>query len=521
MSKFIPAGIQATVDAIMARNRARFGGFTMELATLTALRERRETLSTTIDDLLAADLPEEREAAEAANKEIEARITERGQLDQRIKVTESEEVRRQADADARRKLGAGTDDKGQPRAVVLSEPRTYDPAARHSYFLDLARQTLGQGDGDGGVNAARERLARHEQELKVELPAREARRDEASREGADREFRRHGYDERARENAFEKRVNPNRTDGQGGFFVPPLWLVDEYADLPRFGSPTADLCRNMGLPSGTDSINLPKVATGTATGVQTADAAAVTSTDLTDTSVSAPVRTIAGQQDIAIQLLDQSPVAFDEVVLQDLLADYAMRKDIQVINGSGAAGQVTGILGTAGINAITYTDATPTLPELWVPLLQSVSQIAKNRKLPGTAAVLTPSMWYWALSQLDTTNRPLILPNGNAFNPMASEGQAAAEGPVGMFTYGLPGFIDGNVPSNLGAGTNETRIITARWDDLFLFEGSMRTRVLTEVLSGTLQVRLQVYNYVAFMANRRPEAISVISGTGLIPAAGF
>jgi hypothetical protein len=49
----------------------------------------------------------------------------------------------------------------------------------------------------------------------------------------------------------------------------------------------------------------------------------------------------------------------------------------------------------------------------------------------------------------------------------------------------------------------------------------MRTRVLQEVLSGTLQVRLQVYNYVAFMANRRPEAISVISGTGLIPTAGF
>jgi len=26
---------------------------------------------------------------------------------------------------------------------------------------------------------------------------------------------------------FEKRVNPNRTDGQGGYFVPPLWLIDQ------------------------------------------------------------------------------------------------------------------------------------------------------------------------------------------------------------------------------------------------------------------------------------------------------
>jgi hypothetical protein len=163
------------------------------------------------------------------------------------------------------------------------------------------------------------------QELAVELPAREARRDELSREQNHREMRVAGYKRRDSETMFEKRVNPNRTDGQGGFFVPPLWLVDEYIDLPRFGRTTANLCRTMGLPSGTDSINLPKVATGTATGVQTADAGAVTSTDLTDTSVSAPVRTIAGQQDIAIQLLDQSPVSFDEVVFADLIADYNLQ----------------------------------------------------------------------------------------------------------------------------------------------------------------------------------------------------
>jgi hypothetical protein len=104
---------------------------------------------------------------------------------------------------------------------------------------------------------------------------------------------------------------------------------------------------------------------------------------------------------------------------------------------------------------------------------------------------------------------------------MADGGLLESDGPAGVFTYGLPAFIDGNIPSNLGGGTNETRVITARWQDLYLWEGSMRTRVLSEVLSGTLQVRLQVYNYVAFMGNRRPESISVISGTGVIPTAGF
>ena len=34
---------------------------------------------------------------------------------------------------------------------------------------------------------------------------------------------------------------------------------------------------------------------------------------------------------------------------------------------------------------------------------------------------------------------------------------------------------------------------------------TLRTRVLMEVLSGTLQVRLQVYNYAALITNRRPD----------------
>lgn len=518
MSKHISGEIWAKVDAIMARNRALFSGFTMRLDQIETLEARVRELDAQIDALISAPMPEEREAAAAANAEIEARTADRAQVEERLRVAREQETRRQAEATARGVTGAD----GRAPVQILSEPRVYEDT-RHSYFLDLIRSEMNRGDGDGGVAAARERMLRHAQELAVDLPAREARRDEASERQADGLVgRRDRVTSRARENMFEKRVNPNRTDGQGGFFVPPLWLVDEYIDLPRFGRTTANLCRTMGLPSGTDSINLPKVATGTTTAIQSADAGAVSSTDLTDTSVSASVRTIAGQQDIALQLLDQSPISFDEVVFADLIADYNAQLDLQVINGSGAAGQLAGILGTSGINAITYTDATPTLPELWVPLLQSASQVAKNRKVaPATGVVMTPSMWYWALSQLDTTGRPLIVPNVQAMNSMGDAGLLESDGPAGMFTYGLPAFLDGNIPSNLGGGTNETRVITARWQDLFLWEGSMRTRVLQEVLSGTLQVRLQVYNYAAFMANRRPSSISVISGTGVIPAAGF
>jgi hypothetical protein len=82
---------------------------------------------------------------------------------------------------------------------------------------------------------------------------------------------------------------------------------------------------------------------------------------------------------------------------------------------------------------------------------------------------------------------------------------------------GLPVLVDGNIPSTLGASTDEDRILVLRTQDLLLFESSPRVRVLQEVLSGTLQVRVQIYSYIAFSAERYPTAVSIISGTGLKP----
>ncbi|MEV0183814.1 phage major capsid protein [Streptomyces sp. NPDC050625] len=485
---------------------------------LQELLEQRAALKTELDEVLKAPTAEKRNLTEAEDKAfaekrdaIKAKDGEIETVEARVAELEEVEERGKKAAQLRAQYGQNTPEPS-PSVQVISEPRTYERGTKHSYFLDVVRAQLGRGDGDGGVTAAQDRLRRHSQELDVEMPKREKRRSEL----AEKELR--AVD---RGSVFEKRVNPNRTDGQGGYFVPPLWLVDQYIDLPRFGRTFANTVQNLPLPAGTDSVNVPKVATGTATGVQTADAAAVTSTDMTDTFVTAPVRTIAGQQDIAIQLLDQSPVAFDEIVFADLIADYNQRLDTQCWNGSGSSGQLKGVLNVSGINAVTYTDATPTLPELYAPAMQALSLSAKNRKMMPTAVFLTPSRWFWMASQLDSQNRPFILPETNApFNPLALQTGGDVEGPVGRI-LNFPLLADGNIPANLGAGTNEDRIAAMRTSDLYLWEGAMRTRVLQEVLSNTLQVRLQVYNYAAFMPDRRPETISVISGTGLIAPSGY
>lgn len=364
----------------------------------------------------------------------------------------------------------------EPAPVVkVTERRTYEPNNGRSYLQDLARHQLGM-DPDG---KAIERLRRHAQDVR------------------------------------EEKRDLDRTDGSGGFFVPPAWLMNQYVELARAGRPYANLVQRQQLPAGTDNINVPKVATGTAVAIQTADNQAVTEQDLTDTSISAPVRTIAGQQDLAVQLLDQSPVSFDQVIFRDLAADHATKTDLQVIAGSGSSGQVVGVRSTSGITTITYTDASPTVAKLYSKLADAVQRIHTSRFLPPTVIVMHPRRWAWFLAATDTTGRPLVVPGaGNPQNAIAALGSVGAEMVVGNM-HGLPVVTDASMPTTLGTGTNQDVIHVIRASDLLLWESGLRTRVMQEVGSGTLTVRLQVYGYLAFTAGRYPASVVELGGSGL------
>ena len=152
---------------------------------------------------------------------------------------------------------------------------------------------------------------------------------------------------------------------------------------------------------------------------------------------------------------------------------------------------------------------------------KALSQVAKNRFKGVEAFVIHPSIWYWLVGQADTTGRPIVVPNQNgpwnAFG--ATDSPGVAQGAVGNL-LGVPVYLDATVPTNLGAGTNESAIIAAAFSDTILMEGGVKTRVLPDVLSANLTVRFQVYGYVA-MAARYPAGIAKIAGTGVIPQTGY
>jgi Phage capsid family len=96
---------------------------------------------------------------------------------------------------------------------------------------------------------------------------------------------------------------------------------------------------------------------------------------------------------MSIHLFERASPGMDEVIAQDLAAAHASYVDTQVINGSDAAGQVEGILQSDGVNAITYTDASPKAGELLAKVADGVQRIHSNRYMSPNLIVMHPRRW--------------------------------------------------------------------------------------------------------------------------------
>lgn len=157
------------------------------------------------------------------------------------------------------------------------------------------------------------------------------------------------------------------------------------------------------------------------------------------------------------------------------------------------------------------------------------SKVAYNRfDLTNFHFLLHPRRWFWFATGLDgasgTSGRPVVNSDSfPAFNISAKEVDPVPyEGLAGRTPFGPKVYIDANVPiTDNGSGVlsgEDDVAFAAKWDDLWLFEGDLRTRVLPEVLSGTLEIRFQVYNYVAFLV-RYGQSLALGQGTGFVPPA--
>jgi HK97 family phage major capsid protein len=407
--------------------------------------------------------PKDKETRE----ELEARFTEK----------EQEVAKLAGDIDRKEQMNKALKAVPRPDGIEVGrEPRTYEKGVREnngefrSFFRDLYRKEMGDV-------AAASRLARH-----------------------------------GREVAVEQRAAITTASGGVGL-VPPQYLLDELAVFARASRPFADALGGRPLPDTGMTFNVPRVTTGTLTAVAAEGAAIQDGSAVTDYLTFA-VNTVAGKQDISRQLMERSDPATDTVLGQDLAADYAKQLDSQLLIQA-----TNGITVLAGTNS--STAGTATVAAVWPKFADAIQLIWTNRFASPDLIVMHPRRWAFFLGGLDSQNRPLVVPDAEAgvqaFNAMASSTNLVPAGLVGQI-QGLPVVVDANIPTNLGAGTNQDTIVVTRRSDQLLFEvGSPTVAVETGVLSANLQVRIYAYGYFAFTFARYAKATTIIGGAGLVP----
>ena len=436
------------------------------------LKEARDSKVAELDGLVEElETLEEGETFETKfdrSKELHAEIK-----DLNIKLDEAREAAETLKAvkESRNALGVEDEDLGDKEAVVeVNEPNLYREGGDHSFISDAWAARSGDFK-------AQERLNKHQD--------------------------------------FEA-----RDVGTGAFtgLVVPQYLVDEYAPIARAGSPFYNAVPKKDLPAFGNKIEISRITTGSQAAEQATENSAVQETNMDDTLLTVNVDTIAGQQDVSRQALErggQPGFSLENIIFQDLVAAYYTKLDNLMINGSGSSGQPKGISQVSGINQTTYTDASPTVAELYPKLADAVQEINSNRFAPATAILMHPRRWGFLTAGVDSSNRPLVLPAGNNPDNAAGVGEAAAYGQVVGSVLGLPVITDANIRTDLGAGT-EDAIYIAKVDDHIMFEDNLFQLKFEETNAGSLTTKMVVYGYVAFASGSYTNGISELVGTGLI-----
>jgi HK97 family phage major capsid protein len=446
------------------------------MSYLDKVIEARDAVKVEMDAILEAVAAENRtDLTEDESAKVDTLVEESRSLDSKI-----EKFKAQADADAKAaEARSSVANVVMPKvggSTVTREARTYSADNADVSFVKDAFTAKFSND-----YAASERLARHSREEEIE----------------------------------------RRSVGTGNFagLVIPQYLVDLAAPFARAGRPTADFATNkMVLPAAGMTLNISRMTTGTSTAVQAAENDAISNTNADDTLLTVNVRTIAGQQDISKQAIERG-TGIDQFIIQDLIRGWHTTLDNQILNADGTSGSMLGLANTPGVNVVTYTDASPSVADLYPKLADAYQQVQTTVFQNPTHWIMHPRRLAFLLAAVDGSQRPLVVPTLNGpMNAIATGAGPAVYGNSGYSMMGLPIIADANVRTDLGAGTNQDQIFCVNAGELHLWEqaGSPFALNFDATGAGSLTIKSVVYGYSAFTAGRYPGATSVINGTGLI-----
>ncbi len=293
------------------------------------------------------------------------------------------------------------------------------------------------------------------------------------------------------------------TQAQGGYLVRPqverqLVIARESDNILR------NLCSKLNVT--TNSIQLDQLGLTTTAGWVAELATKPESTGMTLATVTASVFTAAGLVTVSNQLLADSNPAIDGLVTADLAKRLIALEEAAFISGTGT-GQPLGILNTPGIGATPVTGLT--VLELLDAILDSIAAVETAHGAPS-AILMHPRTWTRILKSRDAQGAYFIDPAGGPTDP-----RTGFRGPVKSL-WGYPVVTSNRVPTNLGAGVNESRVIVGDYKEcLILDRQGITVDESKHVYFTTNQTVFRAEQRVGFTAARTPLAINVVGGAGL------
>jgi HK97 family phage major capsid protein len=262
-------------------------------------------------------------------------------------------------------------------------------------------------------------------------------------------------------------------------------LAQWFTEAARARSVVANLLPQEPVPPGL-KVQVPRFSTGGTVASQSAENVQVSETDPTAALPEAPIEIVAGQLDASRQLVDRAQPTLDVALARDLGAALGTRVDQALLNGSGTAGQTTGLSTIAGVTQ-TDTDASPTAAKGWKAVEKLVAATATADGRMPTHLLAHPRRVAWL------------------------SGDPAVAAAIAASTFQVVPVPC--ISSVLGAGTNEDEVYAIVADELGIVIDAPRVTAHGDPLSGTLTVRFIAEQTVGNASGRRPTAVGKSNGT--------
>lgn len=326
---------------------------------------------------------------------------------------------------------------------------------------------------------------------------------------AEQRLARHMQEERVERGQYLQRAV-----GTGAFagLTVPQYLTEMYAPAVAARRPFADAMTRLPLPEQGMTVNISRITTATSAALQSSENAAVSETNMDDTLLTENVQTAAGQQTLSRQAIDRG-TGIEDVVMMDLQRRYATVLDSTIINQA-----TTGLLAVA--TDVAYTDASPTGAELYPKILEAMSgsEAALLGQAEPNLVVMHSRRWYWLSSQMSSTWPLIGQPNIPDRNIGVNFAERYGSGFRGLLPNGAAVIVDNNMPTNLGAGTNEDSVVIVPTDESFLWEDPDAPQFIRaeQAAAANLGVLLVLYGYFAYTLRRFSNSHQEVTGTGLV-----